>query len=252
LGDSTETLIYNFGMQLGDSVNIKFNDSVQAFYGREFQTGSYTLDDTSMVMTAAGMRKVFSLNCHQCNNSHTLYWIEGIGCLADVIYPYSGNTINSCSYNELGGAFPYNLSYFIVCFEHNYKAYFDSSAFQFALSNAAFYYEWGNHWQVTDSCDFAGGWGGIKDISSMAKFKIVPLPATDKIIIKMNIVQGATYDIYIRDIEGKEVGPHISLGFMNSGAYDKQVNVEDLNSGLYIIECRSPMESTYSKLVIQR
>ena len=69
-------VLYDFGMNIGDSMPITFTNNGQTGY---FQTGSYTLDSIDNVDITAGARKEFFLNCHTCSNSHTLRWIEGCG-----------------------------------------------------------------------------------------------------------------------------------------------------------------------------
>ena len=161
------------------------------------------------------------------------------------------NVLNNCSYGFFPG-YQHNFSYFIVCFEHSQKVFFDSAAYAYAAEYAAQPWIWTNHWYVTDSCDFAGGWGAIHELTALSSFTCYPNPADDNIALKLEVAREANFDIYVKDIQGRDAVIQLSLGNLGTGTYSRQLSVAGLSQGLYFIECRTSHGSVYNKLVVQR
>ena len=236
---TTEILLYNFGMQVGQTMLIAFADSsvhnggnYAGFGYNYFRNGNYKLDSISTINISAGLRKQYNLSCD--SNYGAVTWVESVGDLADVLYP---NTwIGTCSY-----------SYYVVCFEHNYHVYFDTAAYLNAVNG-----NYNCEYEVIDSCEFSGGCGGINELRALGSFTVYPVPAADNVTFALDVTQDATFDIYIKDVEGCDVGKHMGLGNLSPGTYKRQLSVENLNPGLYFIECRSGSGSLYSKMLVQR
>ncbi|HOU47421.1 MAG TPA: alkaline phosphatase D family protein, partial [Chitinophagales bacterium] len=68
-----------------------------------------------------------------------------------------------------------------------------------------------------------------KDIVMLSAY---PNPFIDKITIQFNISTSSNIDILVYDLSGKFVKQQ-SLGFLNKGLYDKQIELGDLASGAY-------------------
>ena len=74
--------------------------------------------------------------------------------------------------------------------------------------------------------------------------KIYPNPANDKVTIENKWGQSVLLKIY--DLLGTVVKNEIIHGD------NKQINVEDLSNGVYVLEFTSKDESLQEKLIIQR
>ena len=70
-----ETLLYDFNMQIGDSIPFQFINAGPWGY---WQNGYYRLDSIDSTTILQVARQTLHLNCHSCTNSKTISWIEGI------------------------------------------------------------------------------------------------------------------------------------------------------------------------------
>ena len=231
---TSEILLYDFSMQIEDSINLQFFN-----LGGYYMNGWYQLDSIVNINIPVGTRKVFYLNCHSCSNSHILPWIESIGFPGDVIYPYSINQNGGCGCYSI---LPYfdnsgdNFYQMLNCFEHNTKVYYDSSFLFFG-----------------DSCYYCRGCpGGIPELTSLSSLDVSPNPSNGKINISLSISKPDNFEIYIRDITGKQILNKFSLGRLNKGNTNRELDVSNLISGFYLLECKGNEGSSFRKLIIQK
>ncbi len=233
--NNPEMLLYDFSMQIGDTINLHFFNS-----GNYFENGRYRLDSITSINLPVGARRVFYLKCDTCAfyyGQHLMVWIEGLGFPGDVIYPYSINMTGMCPCHEILNY--YNDNYFsqlINCFEHANKVYYDT--LNAALMDTCYYHK---------VCG-----GGVPEIKSLSSFEFAPNPANDAITIEMKISMADDFELDIRDLKGKQILKKISFGKLGKGTYQKTVDVSSLPSGMYIIECNAKSGSLYRKLVIQK
>ena len=81
---------------------------------------------------------------------------------------------------------------------------------------------------------------------------IYPNPASDRAWMEYNISEPGKYTIEISNITGVIV-KQIDLGNIGTGNYKEAIEVQNLNSGVYVVTLRSEGESSSSKrLVIQK
>ena len=240
-GHSSEILLYNFKMNIGDSLPISF---VHAIGGRYWEDGLYTLHTIDTVSIISGPRKRYHLTCDTCQNSNELTWIEGVGNVADALYPYFKNESFACGpYTQLTG-FQYHLDYFVTCYEHNQKVYFDDLPYNLAVNGQA-------GLTLIDSCDAIYNDGGITELSSLSSFTAFPNPANNKVTVQLNVAQSAGFDIYVKDITGKNTTNHVPLGRLNAGLHNADIDISNLSAGFYLLQCRTTAGSLYTKLVKQ-
>ncbi len=236
-----EFVLYNFSMQVGDTIPINF------YVNGYFPSGRYRLDSIGSINILAGSRRVFYLHCDTCQNPRQLTWVESVGFLGDAIYPYSQNMMG-CLYfcQELDQGFYQQMN----CFEHVGKVYFDSCLHQhiseqLIMNPFCTYY--------VDSCHYCNTCGGgIPEISSVSSFEISPNPSNGKINIAMTISQTDDFEIYIIDITGKQVLNKFSFGRLAKGITNRNLDISNLNQGFYILECRGTNGSLFRKLIIQK
>jgi hypothetical protein len=138
----------------------------------------------------------------------------------------------------------------VVCYEHNYKAYFDSCEYSFAYHNQSS--PWGGGWTIVDSCDFFGGGGGINELSSLSSFTVYPNPASSYATISLNVTQNATFNICVKNMQGQNIIAGMQLENLAPGEHNINMNTSNIAQGIYLVECRTEAGVLYSKVVIQR
>ncbi len=246
-----EILLFNFGMLLGDTLSINFVSN--SSWGAYFNSGVYRLDSILPVQTPQGMRTAYYLNCPSCNNNgHTLSWVKGIGCLGDLLYPYSnnsvgGNQLKTCAsdfWNWNGPNFPYNFYKILICFEHARKVYFDSCTLFIGMTNSCMFYQ--------DSCHYGNQCGAIDEVSSLVSFTISPNPAIDNAQIELEVKQGSHFGITVKDLDGRIVMQESNLGWLSEGKHNKTLTTNSLPGGIYLVGCRTDEGTVYRRLVVQK
>ena len=242
--DTVEFLLYDFSLQPGDSFSVNMSNNSTTGY---WQSGLYKLDFIDSFTTAAGVRARYNLSCQNCADSHELIWIEGLGNLGDVIYPNSQNySLGNFGFGNCPG-YQYGFQQWVTCFEHQQKVYFDSCEYAAVLP----YSQPGNIWHIIDSCDYYGGGGGIQKLSSLSSFNTYPNPTANQVTVQLNVEQNASFNIYLRNLEGKLLENHLDLGRLNPGQHSASLNLNGLSPGFYLVECRTEAGSLYSKVVVQ-
>ena len=190
---SPEILLYDYSLQVGDSIYYDF--VVQGFY---YTDGYFTVDSISMVNIQAGPRRLFYLNNHSAPfQPFPLEWIESVGHPGHVIFTHSANEYWG------GGLFSMCNDYLIrdyyqslTCFEHSsQKVFFDSCAHAQAVNNMCFFY--------ADSCNFWNICGSLDENGLISEFVVSPNPSSSEVtlIIEANRSDKAVLNVY--DIAGK-------------------------------------------------
>jgi len=214
--DSPEVVLYDFSMLIGDSITINFPFNTWSPF---FPSGIYRLDSITLFNTAAGYRNAFHLNCVSQSSLNTLTWIEGVGNLGDLVYPYSSNS-GEFLFEGFGcPGFPHNFIQFLSCFEHTDKVYFDTCAYQVAFNNWCF--------NVQDSCNYWNICGDINELSNAGLVHISPNPSEKFITISSEKILNSARVI---DAFGKTCGKSFSL------ATKSEIDISFLPAGLYFLE----------------
>lgn len=87
-----ETLLYDFALNMGDSVVISWFDS----YLLEYENFTFYVDSVSQTAIQSGSRKLLRLHCNGCDQP-SLYWLESVGNLYN---------LGPLSYNSEGIDYP--------------------------------------------------------------------------------------------------------------------------------------------------
>jgi hypothetical protein len=233
-----EVVLYDFSMQVGNTMTINFVQSGNFFY-----TGVFTLDSITTVHIQAGNRRAFHLNNHAHPGSYTLTWVESMGNYYDAFYPYSqyaqGNMMPwwNCT------IFPHENIGFMTCFDHMGKVYYDSCAYHEAFMSSCF--------NTLDTCDYYDICGGVNEIPSFASMTIFPNPSYGKTTISIDVKRAGDFEIFLRDISGKKIMKEVSLGKISEGQKDVEMDLTSFANGFYIVELKSAEGSVYRKLLIQ-
>lgn len=236
---SPEELLYDFSMQIGDSISLNF-----LFPGGYWQNGFYTLDSILPDQIFAGIRNAYYLNCHTCSFSQPMVWIESAGNPGDLVYTRSANYssfgwFSGCS-QTIPTQFPYDFIQILTCFEHILKVYFDSCAHQQAITNGCLYY--------ADSCNYWNICGTVEELSFIRSFSLFPNPADDMVKISVKSERKISADFIVKEITGKEVF-RISEKII-PGINSISLNMHNLPQGIFIIEFRTKEGALYRKMVV--
>lgn len=216
--DSTEAIIYDYTMNIGDSIWLTFFNSDSSTL---FQTGTYYLDSVITKEFSGIYRKVFYLSnpffpllkFHGFKKP-VLTWIEGISSTLSPCYLYEKTSELDTIYSHPPWAkySPGAYDPALICVEANY------------IDPALLIY------QNPDATDCVWNLGGIEDKVESTNISIYPNPANETVNI---VVKGIPYDILknvkITDCLGKTV---MELSFRGDQSW---IDAENLTNGIYFI-----------------
>jgi hypothetical protein len=236
---STEKMLYDFSMQVGDTITFNFLSSFSGYV-----SGLYTLDSISTVQVYAGPRRQFWFACHSSPGSLIFSWVESVGSLSYMAYPYFYNNTMYGSFSSCAGT-QHHFDQFLTCFSHSSKVYFDNCAFTMAQNNPCCN-------SVSDSCDYFSFIGGINELSSLNSMTIFPNPSSGKMTISIDVKHADDFEILVRDISGKKIMKEIPLGKIPEGEKEMEIDLSSFANGFYIVELKTTEGSVYRKLLIQK
>lgn len=229
-----EELIYNFSLNVGDSIPLNFYQS--GFY----TSGNFTVDSISIITITAGQRRIFYLTNHT-QPSYSLEWIEGAGSPEHPFYTYSNNNYGGLMFNYCTGN-QYFFDSYLTCFYHSSNVYFDNCAYNHAVTDLCFL--------VSDSCSYGNFCGNISENNMIKNISLSPNPAHAEITIELDVLQSAEYVFQIYSVDGRIAASNRTETFL-IGRNTRKINVSSLAIGTYFLECRSKAGSIFRKLLIQ-
>lgn len=235
--DTAEYLLYDFGMQPGDSINLAFPQPTMLYLA-----GWYKLDSIRSVTITSGVRRAFYYS-HPFMPSPFIA-IESVGWQGAINYRESVISL-------LGGPFGmcpglhHQFTQFLICFNHSSHVYFDSCAYTLATQLV------GQGVQLTDSCSFSYFIGGIAENNTPGSFSLQPNPAVYSVRLSLELQQQAVTTIRIGDLTGRLVQQE-EFGKLSGGKHNLDLRVENLQPGVYSITCVTGNAAVTRKLIIQR
>lgn len=257
---SPEIILYDFSMQVGDSIFIRFHKQLYTWQWIA-DSGLYRLDSIRYINIISGMHRQFYFSCSsQCggyganypSGGATLIWLEGVGNLAEFAYPYFGGAAGGGDYANCyssryppGGGLQYFDEQFLSCFSHNKMVYFDNCAYSWAVDNTECF-------NVQDSCNYHPVCGAVNEIPNLSSFTLYPNPAANQLTLNFNVNQSAVFDIELLDMQGRETLPVLHLGRLADGVQTREMDISELAAGFYMVACKSGEGAIYRKLVVQR
>jgi hypothetical protein len=236
--NSPEILLYDFSMTVGNTMTVLFTN-ITGYY----TTGVYTLDSITTVHIMAGWRRAFHLNNHATPGSPTLTWVESVGNLNDVLYPYFENQSGYGWFNNCPGV-EHQFFQFMSCFDHAQKVYFDTCAFQTAINNT-------NCIMYSDSCDYWNICGAVHELESLASIDIYPNPSNGKTNLLLDVNERDHFEILIWDNTGKKLVRKIIPGTLAPGKTEMELDLGEIPTGFYFLELHGEKGSVYRKLLIE-
>jgi len=237
---SPEIVLYDFSMQIGNTMTINFFQS-NSF----FDNGVYTLDSITTLHIQAGNRRAFHLNNHAFPSDHTLTWVESMGNYYDAFYPYAlYNGPGNFVWWNCNPFFPHDDTQFMSCFDHMSRVYYDSCAYSIAVNDMCFY--------TQDTCNYYDICGSVKEISSLSSMELFPNPSCGKTTISLDVKHADNFEIRVWNISGKEIIKEIPLGTIAAGKKDVELDLSTLSNGIYLVELKTAEGSVYRKLLLER
>ena len=239
---SPEVVLYDFGLQLSDTITLHFYNS-PGYY----ENGIYQLDSIKSFITATGFStKAFYLNCPNCNFSQrTVEWIEGIGSRISPVLPLAGNYGGGGLFAGLcatwWSSFPYDYSTILTSFAHGSMLFYDSCALQMVINNPCFEYH--------DTCNYWLICGAIHEQDLSIAISVHPNPANRFITVTTGKVYNNSVRFTIKNLSGQLVytGERV---FLSEGK-NHTLNITFLKPGIYIVECLLNNKTAFKKFVIE-
>lgn len=242
--DSTQDiLLFDFGLEEGDSIYLPFpNYTVSGIY----KPGMYVVDDISDFQ--AGHVTSPRLEYFLKRNGDTqwqspLRWVEGIGNLCYLVYPYikgwyGGGLIWCNEYQNPA------LPQVLTCFEHDQLDFYDSCALQIVIGNSCF--------QYNDTCSYWVICGFVNDIASLNSIELSPNPAYKKLSVHLDVNTADDFKIQVMDVSANAVTQVYDLGNLLEGEHTKTIELPDLAPGIYLLQCSTDSGKRLLKLVIDQ
>jgi len=233
-----EILLYDFSLQVGDSIYYDF--AIQSFY---YINGYYKVDSISTVNIQAGPRRIFYLRNYAApfQLQYPMEWIESVGHPGHVVLTHSGNQLIGSGIFGLCTDFLIRDFYqSLSCFEHyTQKVFFDSCAHSQAVNNSCFLY--------TDSCNYFNICGSLDENGLLSDVKIFPNPSSEPATLYIEANRNANVELQLFDISGKMLfSQNMTL---SQGKNETPLKTDRLDSGAYLVALKFESGSVYRKLI---
>jgi hypothetical protein len=170
--------------------------------------------------------------------------VEGVGNFSYLVYPYFINNTMTNTFASCPGI-QHHFDQFLICFDHNYKVYYDSCSYSQAMNNPCCAV-------AIDTCDYFSFVGGIPELPSLSSMNIFPNPSTGKTTLSLDVKQSAEFEIVVWDISGKQILKEMPLGKIPEGKKEVALDLSSFSDGFYLVELKTAEGSVYQKLLLQR
>lgn len=229
-----EELLYDFSMNVGDSIFMNFPSTTPPF-----PKGYYKVKSIQSVSIKAGVRKLFKLKLN-FGTSDTLRIIEGVGSEIHPVFMYNWYYApGQFSWGSGACKYPYALG--VACkYSDNIKE-FQSCTYQLALTNGCI--------AKPDSCNYWNVCSGINELSKVKNFYISPNPAVITCNITIEIEDVCKTAIELYDVSGRRIKTLLNENLF-PGINNIELTTSDLENGLYFIRTKSEnFELSYPLLI---
>lgn len=234
--DSTsEILLYDFSLGVGDSVYLYEYHSVQSSY----ESGWYKVDSTT-----TGTEKTMYL-CNRLNyinpatgKKYVLVWVEGAGSKNHVFYPYLQNATTYGPFSFTCNV--YNETVLTCKYTDGVKIYFDTCVYNNVNMIGA------SH---IDSCSYTLP-GAVEEINKRNGICVFPNPVVNEFNIKFENPYTEVEEVALLDlVSGKRICAGLVKQGFNKGE-SLALSSKDFPSGFYIVQCKTSRAVLFSPLVI--
>ncbi len=232
-----EILIYDFSLNVGDSVYYTFPNSTS-------YNGYYRLDSIKTKTEMCGPRKHFYLWKHSSPIYAVNYLehIESIGSKFHVLYNYNFNLMGGgCIFNTTPNQPCYHPWTLGLACKHDKKSKKYQSC-TFALVNSCI-----GHY---DSCNYGTICSSIKRYKLNRDVVLSPNPSSNKLTLTINLEAIETVEIKVFDLMGKELisNKNVSLPV---GESKYELNTAGLENGVYSVVIENLRFKNSYPIVIQ-
>jgi len=90
---------------------------------------------------------------------------------------------------------------------------------------------------------------GVEELTNISEVSLFPNPATTSMALTFNAKQSGNLDIIISDILGKTISTQTVD--VNTGMFNQNINIEDLNQGIYFLELNQNNESKVIRFLVK-
>lgn len=234
-GSSTEDLLYDYSLNVGDSAYYNFPIS-----GFNFPKAYYKVKSINTVTIACGARKQYKLiGKNGSVTSDTLIYIEGVGSLIHPAYLYfAGVNPGGPFYFSSGCSYPYYIG--LACKLTNGSKFFQSCTYTLAQNMGCI--------NKIDSCTYCNACGGINEFNIFKSLTISPNPANADITLDIRVDNKNISKIELTDVTGRKV-KEIAAFELLPGSNSLKIETLSLGNGTYFLKVSSG-EFTLSKPVI--
>ena len=206
------------------------NNQMQGWSG-----GAYNNSTPTLSLVAVGVLPNVNEWAHVVylrDNSSIVLYVNGV--LNTNLSTYSGYNSNTGTTTPNYGSSPKAL---IGCRDYLSQFFFDGKIDDLRIYNRAL-----NQTEINDL--YNENVVGINDMKNNGLLKIFPNPANDKLIVNVN--KNGNSNIVITDILGKKI-KHIKTTELQI-----EINISDLQSGVYFIRLTQENVNSVQKIVIRR
>lgn len=222
---TTEELLYDFSVGVGDSVLYTF-----AYTTGNFPSGYYKVLSINNVNTQIGVRKQFNLRKSAPSASDTLKYIESIGSLVHPLYTYMPFYVTGqFAWAFTGCPFPYAIG--LACKYNDVAKYFQSCTYVTALSNGCIF--------KYDSCNYWNTCSGLNELEMVKNFVASPNPASSHVKITIDLEKNLDCSVAIYDISGRLI-KNLPAKSLKQGANEFTMDLSNIQNGLYFIKVKGP------------
>lgn len=229
-----EFVLYDFSLNVNDSMMINFNLSSYSGY--------YRVDSIITKTELCGPRKHFFMRKHVNNFNPGFYYyefIESIGSTYHFLYPYNnGQTPNSFS---LTSGCVHKWTEGLACKKNKNSQQYQSCTYNSPTWNSF----------SGNNCVYFYFVGGLEENSLVKQVSLYPNPANAKITLSFYIEKNETLTIKIVDILGKVVQSNNNTAFI-SGQNTFELTTAHLESGVYSIVLENKGFKSTHPLIIQK
>lgn len=212
--DTAEFVLYNFNLNIGDSLSVKIPSSWINTSGPITKQPKIYLTSTGTISVNSSNHKTYSFSSNNfggCSGGVNPIWIEGVGSTSGLFYNLNYNPWAICmSYPA-----PYNV--FLTCFTRNYYLY------PYMASGC-----------VTGLSD---------NETDQTNFKLFPNPNNGKFKIQISNETPNLQTIFIKNALGQ-----IISSFENPS---NELHIDDITKGIYFISFIYSDKTITKKLIVE-
>lgn len=236
--DTAETLLYDFSLTQGSTMNYTFQMS-----GGYVSSGTFMVDSIRLRHDYHTYRRHFYLRNHSDSPTSILEMIEGVGNVNHplFLYYYFGPGIlqwQPGTQNCPGSQFDEVLS---CKWDNGTRAYYDSCTYALALAN--------NCVGVSDTCNYNTICSAVQEFNGIKNISVFPNPASDvaELVIEADKQTDLTFSMVNQlGIEVKKETMHQLIKGKN---YFK-ISVKDVSPGFYLIRVSDGVKSVGKPVLV--